>query len=499
VDHVTMDERATSPDINLNGVSRSVARVVSRLLHVPVAALIRLEETGVVSVTAASDSSPPIAPAVARVFLQAVRDSHEVIRVADALQEHEELAEAATAIDTRSLLFVPVRVDAAGAGLILAGAPEPHYFTEEQAEIAAALAEQAGSHLASVRLLEMERAYRRRAQALLEVAQAITQSSDLGLVLSEICRAAASFSVAHRCSIFLTDSTGRPRPVTGWDRIDGPQPDRLTHFVSFQSGLLREERAAPSEEVAAFMSGLPLILDDVSNGPRIVQPWVEEFGFRSVAIYPLMTRQGAVGLMNLSAHGRQVHFPDDEVEAMSAIALQAAAVIEHLHLLQQVRRQAERDSLTGLYNRRYVVETLQDELQAARQTNRPLTLALLDVDGMKRLNDSQGHAAGDALLQRVAAALTATFRVSDTIARYGGDEFLVLMPDTTLIAAVDRSTQLLAAIAAQEPSAGASIGIATFPADGGVAGDLLDAADTAMYAAKRGGYGGIALARDQHS
>jgi diguanylate cyclase (GGDEF)-like protein len=297
--------------------------------------------------------------------------------------------------------------------------------------------------------------------------------------------------------IFLTDSTGRPSPVTGWDRLDGPQPIRLAHFISFQSDLMHEERAATSEEVVEFMAQLPLILDDVRDGPRTIQPWVEEFDFRSVAIYPLTTRRGTLGIMNLTAHDHVVHFPPDEVEAMSAIALQAAAVIEHLSLLDQVRRQAERDGLTGLYNRRFIVEALRNEIRAARQTSRPLAVAMLDVDGMKQLNDSRGHAAGDALLQRVAGALTAAFRGTDTIARYGGDEFLVLMPKTTLATAVDRCKQLLAVLATDEPSAGASIGIAACPADGAEANDLLDSADSAMYAAKRAGNGGIALAHDQ--
>ncbi|MGD9890006.1 MAG: diguanylate cyclase [Dehalococcoidia bacterium] len=492
-----MEYPGASADLNLDGVARSVVRAVSRLLRVPLVALVRREETGAFAEVVASATSPPIDPSTARDLLGAPRGSGAVIRIADVHTEHGTVAGAMRAHNLRSLLLVPVQVDAGETGLILAGAPEPHAFTESQEEIAVTIAEQAAALFACVRQLELERADRRRAQALLEVARAITQSSDLEQVLPEICRAAASFSVAHRCATFLTDVSGRPRPVTGWDRFDGPQDERREHFISFQTDLLQNERAATSAEVAEFMAQLPLVLDDVSKGPRLVQPWAEEFGFRSVAIYPLTTRQGIVGIMILSAHDRQVHFPVGEVETMSAIALQAAAVIEHMYLLEQVRRQAERDSLTGLYNRRFVLEMLEDRLQEAEQTHAPLAVALLDIDGMKRLNDTQGHAAGDALLQHVAAALTHSFRESDTIARYGGDEFLVLIPGAPVHVVVERCTRLLAVIAEAEPAVGASIGVALFPADGIDAKVLLDAADRAMYAAKRGGAGGVALAHDQ--
>jgi diguanylate cyclase (GGDEF)-like protein len=491
-----MDDRTASPDLSFDSIAQSVASAVSRLLQVPVAALIHIEDSGTVSIASASDTTPPIETAAALTFLQATHGSPEVVLVADVSRRSGPVAEAAQALGIGSLLLVPVRFDTAEFGLMVVGASGPRQFTNTHIEIAATLAEQAATNFAGMRLLGLERAGRRRAQALLQVAQAVTQSSDLNIVLTDIRRAAASFSVAHRCSIFLTDSTGRPRPVTGWDRLDGPQPGRLAHFLTFQFDLLREERAATSEEIVDFMAQLPLVLDNVSHGPRAIQPWAEEFGFRSVAIYPLTTRRGTVGIMNLSAHDQVVHFPADEVEAMSAIALQAAAVIEHLSLLEHVRQQAERDGLTGLYNRRFALEALRVAIDAAHLANRSLAVAMLDVDGMKQLNDSRGHSAGDAILQRVAAALTTAFHDTDTIARYGGDEFLVLMPDATVHTALDRCEGLLVTLAEDEPSAGASIGIAMFPADGASAAALMESADAAMYAAKRAGNGGIALARD---
>jgi diguanylate cyclase (GGDEF)-like protein len=380
-------------------------------------------------------------------------------------------------------------------GVLLAAGWTPCDYTIEQASILAVLAEQAASRLSSHRQLSVERANRRRTQTLLDVAQVVTRSPDLDTALTGICRAASKLSVAHQCTIFLDDGGGRPRPVTGWDQMLGLDGAHLDHFRTFQTMLLLERRAASLDELASLMSTLPLVLDDASQAPIAIRPWVDEFNIKSLAVYPLLARQGSVGVMNLTSHDRPVRFPADEIEAMSAIALQAAAVIEHLRLLEQVRRQAERDGLTGLYNRRALTDALQREIDATMRSGNPLAVALLDVDGMKRLNDSRGHAAGDMFLQRVAATLTATFRLTDIIARYGGDEFLVLMPATERATAVDLGRQFLSVLASEETGAGASIGIAVAPEDAETAADLLNAADAAMYTAKRSGYGGIARDR----
>ncbi len=130
-------------------------------------------------------------------------------------------------------------------------------------------------------------------------------------------------------------------------------------------------------------------------------------------------------------------------------------------------------------------------MSRAARTGQPLTLLLADVDQLKRVNDTQGHAAGDALLRVVAAALQAEVRGHDVVARYGGDEFVVLLLDTPLRGGERAARRLWRLVGEQVAPAGVagvgvSIGVAGYPAHGTEAGRLLEAADRALYRAKQG-------------
>jgi two-component system cell cycle response regulator len=152
------------------------------------------------------------------------------------------------------------------------------------------------------------------------------------------------------------------------------------------------------------------------------------------------------------------------------------------------------DRLTGLPNRRYIERRLEEALAAARRTRRPLVLALADLDHFKQINDRHGHAAGDAVLRHVAAALRQWFRRTDVIARYGGEEFVILFPEAEPSVAAERLERLRAGLAEQPVRlSGAtvpltlSLGVAVFPADGEEPADLLARADQRLYAAKQAG------------
>jgi two-component system cell cycle response regulator len=158
-------------------------------------------------------------------------------------------------------------------------------------------------------------------------------------------------------------------------------------------------------------------------------------------------------------------------------------------------RDSVSDRLTGLPNRRYVEDRLDQAMAAARRTRRPLVLAFADLDHFKQINDRHGHAAGDAVLRHAAAALRQAFRRSDVIARYGGEEFVILFPEADPAAATERLERFRAGVAGEPvrlPGAGAvpitfSVGLAVFPDDGEEAADLLARADQRLYAAKRAG------------
>ena len=180
------------------------------------------------------------------------------------------------------------------------------------------------------------------------------------------------------------------------------------------------------------------------------------------------------------------------ITMLTASALSLALVSRSQRLLQL----ATSDPLTGLFNRGYVEDRLAIELSRARRYGNVLTLAVIDADRFKALNDTHGHAAGDSVLKKIGALLRDSFRQSDTTARYGGEEFVVLLPETDIEAArrkVESLRELVAAtpiqlgLQAQSVQITISAGLASFPDDGDDAAELLAAADERMFRAKRQG------------
>jgi two-component system, cell cycle response regulator len=185
------------------------------------------------------------------------------------------------------------------------------------------------------------------------------------------------------------------------------------------------------------------------------------------------------------------------VDQITRLILLAAAVLLSYAIVRRAHRLlhlASHDRLTGVYNRAQFDLALGHEVARARRRNGPLTLALLDLDHFKRVNDTLGHAAGDQVLVAVASRLSSGLRSSDVVARYGGEEFAVLFPETDRNTAAVRVEALRALISASTITAGdrelhvtCSAGLAEFPADGANAAALIVRADMRLLAAKRAG------------
>jgi diguanylate cyclase (GGDEF)-like protein/PAS domain S-box-containing protein len=161
-------------------------------------------------------------------------------------------------------------------------------------------------------------------------------------------------------------------------------------------------------------------------------------------------------------------------------------ITEQRTLEEQLRHQASSDSLTGLANHRRLFEVLQAELYRSQRTGREFSLVLLDLDGLKHINDRYSHQAGDRALCRLGQILKDCCRSVDTAARHGGDEFAVVLPETGIVAAalVARRICELLGRDAEEPVLSVSMGIAGYPKDADAIGTLLYAADKALYAMK---------------
>jgi diguanylate cyclase (GGDEF)-like protein/PAS domain S-box-containing protein len=181
--------------------------------------------------------------------------------------------------------------------------------------------------------------------------------------------------------------------------------------------------------------------------------------------------------------------------------------LSNLKLREHMHEQANKDPLTGLFNRRYLDDTLPRELHRALRHNTPVSIAMLDIDHFKQVNDTFGHDAGDVLLSELGRALRANVRKSDLACRYGGEEFVLVLPDSAMEASRQHLEQILAYIKEIRIQHGEhllgpltlSVGIAQAPEHGLTADELLRAADEAMYAAKQAGRDCIVVFSDRVS
>ncbi|HEY6946271.1 MAG TPA: GGDEF domain-containing protein, partial [Candidatus Acidoferrum sp.] len=155
----------------------------------------------------------------------------------------------------------------------------------------------------------------------------------------------------------------------------------------------------------------------------------------------------------------------------------------------QARLLAITDPLTGLGNYGRILDVLRAEIERSGRTRRPFAVLLLDLDGLKKINDRYGHLTGSRALCRIGGVLRLFCRAIDTAARYGGDEFAVILPETTASAAVFVASRIRERIATdcEQPALSASIGVAVYPQDGETIEDLLQAADRELYKSKSQG------------
>lgn len=216
-------------------------------------------------------------------------------------------------------------------------------------------------------------------------------------------------------------------------------------------------------------------------------------GMLALALYLLLVAQSA------HKRGQQLRTARENLRR-GELALQQQ-LNENQALQQQLRKQANQDALTGLYNRRYLDATFERELSRCRRESRPLSILALDIDHFKSINDRYGHPAGDEVLRTLARLLKGQARASDVVCRHGGEEFIALLPNMPQQTALERAEFLRRQMqATTTPAAGAqivatlSIGVATFPENGHNMLDLMSQADAALYRAKQSGRNRICAA-----
>jgi|GEM_PF-913628 len=255
-------------------------------------------------------------------------------------------------------------------------------------------------------------------------------------------------------------------------------------------------RAATSTPEAcwALRKGQPYTREHPMSMPCLQQTPGHEHPYLCI---PLVAQGDAVGTLRLSS--RQAALPTEDIthvrEYAQTVARQVALAIANLQLRDKLRQQSIRDALTGAFNRRYLEETLTRELAGSARGTRPLSVLAVDIDHFKRFNDTFGHEGGDAMLVAVARLMQEHFRTEDVVCRYGGEEFVIVLPDAEHADALERADGFRQAVRGLQVTSNGhalgqvsvSIGVATFPAHGTAGVTLIAAADTALYEAKRHG------------
>jgi diguanylate cyclase (GGDEF)-like protein/PAS domain S-box-containing protein len=209
---------------------------------------------------------------------------------------------------------------------------------------------------------------------------------------------------------------------------------------------------------------------------------------------PLLSHGEAIGVLHFEVLDSK-ELPESAMLIVNMFAEQVGLCISNLRLREALRNQSIRDPLTGLFNRRYLEETLEREVRRATRSEQTLGVIMLDLDHFKRFNDTYGHEAGDTVLRQTASFLANSVRAEDIVCRFGGEEFIVILPMADLNATQARAANICSRLRDLEVlhegrpvgKVTASAGVAAFPEHGTEPKALIDAADAAMYRAKKEG------------
>jgi diguanylate cyclase (GGDEF)-like protein len=293
----------------------------------------------------------------------------------------------------------------------------------------------------------------------------------------------------QRILSILYDTMGKHKYVILLNEPDSG--DLLVEAEIGFDGTLHRYRIPAGMGVTGWVAeqGVPLLVKDVVHDPRYIAGPSE--GIRSELAVPLIARGKVIGVLDIESEVANA-FTTEDLYLISAVAGQISTAIEVSQQHEKVARAAVMDGLTGLYNHSYFYRRLEEEIARSKRHGRPLVVGLADVDKLKVINDQCGHIAGDAALREIAACMRSKLRRTDIVARYGGDEFGIIMPETDLPDAGLVSQRFRDALRDRRIHADGrevalptvSLGLAVFPIDGDTPSALVGRADERLYTQK---------------
>ena len=325
------------------------------------------------------------------------------------------------------------------------------------------------------------RLYTGQLETLFNIGATVSQTLNLGEILDSVLDKVMEVMGVEASGIFLLDEQTNRLLL----RAHRGMPARLVRDLKMQNiedGFIGK----------VAQSGKPLLMEDVSVDHRLSRSKARG-KFESFAAVPIIAKEKIRGVMGVGSH-RYREFPDWEVRMLGTISNQIGMAIENAQLYEHARELAYRDSLTDLYNRRYLMEQIEREFIRAERSKSPLSLIMVDLDGLKDINDSYGHHFGDAFLREVGRIIKVNTRASDVAARWGGDEFMLLATEADSASSSKIAERVRFQVGryrmeinGRKVGITVSAGVVSYPAHASGISELIKNVDEAMYNAKRGG------------
>ena len=322
----------------------------------------------------------------------------------------------------------------------------------------------------------------RELEVLIEIGKALTSTVNHEDVLNLIMDQASRLLQARAWSLLLrSEKTGE-----------------LTFEVAVSPAAekLKGRRLPPGQGIAgrAAESGQALLIEDIRKDPRYIDmtDMASPFETRSVLCVPVRSKDHVLGVIELTNSPAEGAFTKADLQILATIADYAAIAIENARNFKRISELVITDELTGLYNGRHLHALLEEEIERVRRFGGKLSLVFIDLDFFKKINDSRGHVVGSRTLSEVGQLLKSNMRKICKPARYGGDEFVIILPNTDKTGAVTAANRLLGLFRkhifhdddGHAFSLTASFGVATYPDDARTKDDLIRLADKAMYRVK---------------